>query len=113
MQYLSAAALKLALNRIASKLPHQVVRENVATQLSQRSAPIPLTPVSWFVLVINGNERILFVCLFVCWCLQVSVLEKLLGDKTRSTRHYVEELMSIRTQLVQEKASLAIVRQEA
>ena len=31
MQYLSAAALKLALNRIASKLPHQVVREKFAT----------------------------------------------------------------------------------
>ena len=41
------------------------------------------------------------------------MLEKLLGDKTRSTRRYVEELMSIRTQLAQEKASLAIVRQEA
>ena len=61
--------------------------------------------------IINGNERNL--CVFVCWCLQVSVLEKLLGDKTRSTRCYVEELMSIRTQLAQEKVSLAIVCQEA
>ena len=37
------------------------------------------------------------------------MLEKLLGEKTRSTRRHVEELMSIRTQLAQEKALLAIV----
>ncbi len=41
------------------------------------------------------------------------MLENLLGDKTRSAQRYVEELMSLRTQLAQEKASLAIVRQEA
>ena len=45
--------------------------------------------------------------------LKVTVLEKLLGDKTRSSQRHVEELMSLRTQLAQEKASLAIVKQEA
>jgi len=51
--------------------------------------------------------------LFLVIVLKVSVLEKLLGDKARSSQRHVEELMSLRTQLAQEKASLAIVKQEA
>ena len=43
---------------------------------------------------------------------QVSLLDDQLSDKSRSACSHVEELMLLRTQLAQEKASLAIVQQE-
>ena len=39
-------------------------------------------------------------------------MEQQLCDKTRSARSHVEELMLLRTELAQEKASFAIVKQE-
>ena len=42
----------------------------------------------------------------------MSLLDDQLSDKSRSARGHVEELMLLRTRLAQEKASLAIVRQE-
>ena len=36
-----------------------------------------------------------------------------MSDKSRSSQRHVEELVLLRTQLAQEKASLAILRQEA
>ena len=44
--------------------------------------------------------------------LQASLLEQQLSSKTSSARGHVEELMLLRTQLAQEKASFAIVKQE-
>ena len=43
---------------------------------------------------------------------QVSLLDDQLSDKSRSAQGHVEELMMLRTELAQEKASLAIVKQE-
>ena len=44
--------------------------------------------------------------------LQVSLLDDQLVDKGRTAQNHVEELVLLRTELAQEKASLAIVKQE-
>lgn len=44
--------------------------------------------------------------------LQVSLVNDQLSDKTSSAQNHVEELVLLRTELAQEKASLAIVQQE-
>ena len=43
---------------------------------------------------------------------QVSLVNEQLSDKTSSGQNHVEELVLLRTELAQEKASLAIVQQE-
>lgn len=46
-------------------------------------------------------------------CGQITLQDQQLSDKSRSSQRHVEDLILLRTELAQEKASLAIIRQES
>ncbi len=66
-----------------------------------------MCPLSQILCLPKGPSLSGFYCL-----LKVLLLEHQLSDKTRSSERHVEELMLLRTELAQERASLAIVQRE-